>query len=107
MSDDPKNRIRELNDAFRRSLITDAPLGKLYATAGVASLGVHFRNQVIEAVAAFNAFTEDIDPSGAHDMIRVTVDGVIVWGKIDCYCSDDPDLGSAVSKLNCNSRLFD
>lgn len=94
MSDDTCDKIRKLNDAFRASLITAHPLGKLYATAGVAAHGADFQNRVIEAVVAFSVFTADIDPHGVHDMVRVTVDGIIVWGKIDLYDKADPDLGA-------------
>ena len=48
----------------------------------------------IAAIKAFDAFTNDIDPHNEHDMVRVTVDVVIVWAKIDYFSSDDPDLGS-------------
>ena len=27
-------------------------------------------------------------------MIRLVIDGIVVWAKIDCYAADDPDLGS-------------
>jgi Protein of unknown function (DUF3768) len=94
MSEDARHRIRELNDAFRASLITPNPLGKLYATAGVAARGAAFQNRVIEAVVACSVFTQDIDPHGTHDMVRVVVDGVTIWGKIDFYDKTDPDLGA-------------
>jgi Protein of unknown function (DUF3768) len=94
MSKQSHDRIRALNDAFRASLVTATPLGKLYATIGVASRGARFQVRVIEAVVAFDAFNTDIDPHREHDMIRVTVDDVIVWAKIDYYATSDPDLGS-------------
>ena len=89
-----KEKIAALNDAFRASLVTPAPLGRLYITDGVATRGKNFVNQVIEAVVAFDAFDVDIDPHGEHDMMRVIVDGRKVWAKIDYYSADDPDLGS-------------
>lgn len=89
-----RDRIRDLNDAFRASLITQTPLGKLYATAGIAAHGADFQNRAIEAVVAFSDFTEDIDPSRTHNMMCVTIDGIITWAKIDYYDKADPDLGA-------------
>ena len=94
MSDQATVRIRELNDQFRQSIGTASPLGKIYMTAGVVALGEPFGLRTIAAIKAFDAFTSDIDPHNEHDMVRVTVDAVIVWGKIDYFSSDDPDLGS-------------
>ena len=87
-------RICELNDAFRYSIGTATPLGKVYMTDGVASLGPAFGLKVIAGIKAFNAFAESIDPHKEHDMVRVTVDGTVVWAKIDYYDKADPDLGS-------------
>jgi hypothetical protein len=63
-------------------------------TSGVSAYGPAFTAKVIEAVVAFDTFDADIDPHGEHDMVRVIVDGVRVWGKIDYYSKADPDLGS-------------
>lgn len=94
MSDDKRARIRELNDAFRWSLVEPPVKGKLYMTAGIAEHGEPFGIRAVAAIALFDAFTEDIDPHGERDMIRVVIDGIIVWGKIDYYSKVDPDLGS-------------
>lgn len=94
MSDDNRQRIRTLNDAFRASLVTPRPLGKCYVTAGVNDHGPDFVAKALAAIVAFDAFTEDIDPHKEHDMVRVTIDAVVVWGKIDYFDKRDPDLGS-------------
>lgn len=94
MSDQVTARIRTLNDAFRQSIGTAALRGKLYMTAGVAAHGEPFGSKVIAAIKAFDAFTDEIDPHHEHDMVRVTIDDVTVWAKIDYYSTDDPDLGS-------------
>ncbi len=94
MSEETSRKIRSLNDTFRASLITPTPLGKLYATSGIAAHGTDFQIRAIEAVVAFSAFTDDIDPSQTHDMMRVVVDNIIVWAKIDFYDKADPDLGA-------------
>lgn len=93
-SGDTRTKVRLLNDAFRASLVTPKPSGKLYATAGIAAHGSDFRSRAIEAVVAFSDFTKDIDPSSTHDMMRVVIDDVIVWAKIDYYDKADPDLGA-------------
>ena len=94
MSDEKRARIRHLNDAFRWSLVEPPAKGKLYMTAGVASHGEPFGIRAVAAIALFDAFTEDIDPHGEHDMVRVTVDGTVIWAKIDYFSKADPDLGS-------------
>lgn len=94
MSDQTTARIRALNDEFRRSIGTASPLGKVYMTAGVVALGEPFGLRTIAAIKAFDAFTRDIDPHLEHDKVRVTIDAVIVWAKIDYFSADDPDLGS-------------
>ena len=88
------DKIRGLNDAFRASIITPNPLGKVYMTAGIQTHGEPFGMRTLVAIASFDAFTEDIDPHGEHDMIRVVVDDTIVWAKIDYYDKADPDLGA-------------
>ena len=93
MSDEKRDRIRDLNDAFRWSLVEPPAKGKLYMTAGVAAHGEPFGIRVVAAIALFDAF-KDLDPRGLHDMVRVMVDGVIVYGKIDYFAQADPDLGS-------------
>ena len=91
---DNSARICALNDAFRQSIGTPTPLGKVYMTDGVAAFGEPFGLKALAAIKAFDAFTEDIDLHREHDMVRVTIDGTIVWGKIDYYSTADPDLGS-------------
>jgi hypothetical protein len=99
MSDDTEfdNKVRALNDAFREDLVV-APekKGKCYMTASVAALGQPFGLRALAAVALAkgDAFTPEIDPNGTHDMIRIVIDGVIIWAKIDYYDKADPDLGA-------------
>ena len=60
-----RERIRELNDAFRKSL--NPTLGRTMLTAGVNSLPSDVCAMVIRKVATFDVFTEDNDPHGEHD----------------------------------------
>ena len=51
-SGDTRTKVRLLNDVFRASLITQKPLGKLYATDGIAAHGADFQIRAIEAIIA-------------------------------------------------------
>jgi hypothetical protein len=74
-------RIRHLNDAFRRSFSG----GKVMMTAGVAALPDSAREVVLEEVRKFAAFSGDNDPHGEHDFGSFEVDGRKVFWKIDYY----------------------
>ena len=60
-----RDRIRELNNAFRTSF--DAKLGQVMLTTGVNSLPSDVRAMAIRKTATFDAFTPDNDPHGEHD----------------------------------------
>lgn len=74
-------RVRALNNALRRSFIG----GRVMLTVGVAALPEDTRAAVLAAVRAFDAFDTDNDPHTEHDFGAVTVGGVRVFWKIDCY----------------------
>lgn len=74
-------RIRDLNDAFRRSFAA----GKLMITAGVAALSEELRAEVLNGVRTFEAFTVENDPHGEHDFGSLEVEGKKVFWKIDYY----------------------
>ena len=86
-------RIRALNDAFRRTFVG----GMVMITAGVEALPVEQRRMLLEKVRAFDAFTDDNDPHGEHDFGAVDEGGVRYFWKVDCYDratefgSPDPD----------------
>ena len=89
-----RERIRELNDAFRKTL--NPTLGRTMLTAGVTSLPSDVRAMVIRKVATFDAFTEDNDPHGEHDFGNFELAGHRFFFKLDYYDrklefgSDDP-----------------
>ena len=89
-----RERIRELNDAFRKTL--NPTLGRTMLTAGVTSLPSDVRAMVIRKVATFDAFTEDNDPHGEHDFGNFELAGRRFFFKLDYYDrklefgSDDP-----------------
>ena len=65
-ADDPRpsTRIRDLNDAFRRTFVG----GTVVITAGVEALPSDQRRSILAKVRAFDAFTEDNDP---HERARL------------------------------------
>jgi len=75
------DRIRELNDAFRRSLIG----GRVMLTTGVNALADDVKAKVLTAVRAFNDFDEGNDPHLEHDFLSVNVSGHEIFAKIDYF----------------------
>ena len=82
-----RDRIRELNDAFRKAF--DPTIGRVMLTAGVNSLDSDVRAMVIRKVATFDAFSADNDPHGEHDFGNFELAGRRFFFKIDYY---DPSL---------------
>ena len=82
-------RIRELNDAFRKSPWAgpDA-LGRTVVTAGIHAHGPEFVLKVLNAVAGFDNFSADNDPYGEHDFGNLSVDGEKIYFKIDYFDRD-------------------
>lgn len=82
-----RERIRELNDAFRKSF--DPKLGKALLTSGVNSLPGDVRAMAIRKTATFATFTSDNDPNGEHDFGNFEIAGQRFFFKIDYF---DPNL---------------
>jgi len=74
-------RIRALNDAFRRTFVG----GAVMITAGVEAMPLEQRRSLLEKVRAFDAFTDDNDPHGEHDFGAVDEGGVRCFWKIEYY----------------------
>jgi hypothetical protein len=74
-------RIRELNDDFRRTFVG----GAVMITAGVEAMPDDYRRSLLAKVRAFDSFTEDNDPHGEHDFGAVNEAGVRYFWKIDYY----------------------
>lgn len=74
-------RIRDLNDAFRRSFAG----GKVMMTAGVAAMTDEKRAEVFDQVRTFEVFNADNDPRGEHDFGNFEIDGRKLFWKIDYY----------------------
>jgi hypothetical protein len=74
-------RVRKLNDAFRRSFAG----GVVAVTAGVEALPRERRAALLAKVRAFDAFTEDNDPHGEHDFGLVECGDIRCLWKIEYY----------------------
>ena len=89
-----RDRVRELNDAFRKSLAPN--LGKVVMTSGVNALPSDVRAMAIRRTATFGAFSAENDPRGEHDFGSFELAGQRFFFKIDYYDSslevgsDDP-----------------
>ena len=65
-------RIADLNDKFRKSLVTG---GRTYMTAGVNAKGPEFVAKALIKVIAFDDFNADNDPHREHDFGSFELEG--------------------------------
>jgi hypothetical protein len=79
-----RDRIRMLNDAFRRSFMG----GTVVVTAGFESLSAERRHTILARIRAFDQFNEDNDPHGEHDFGLIEDGDVRCFWKIDYYDTD-------------------
>ena len=75
------DRIRELNDAFRRTLLG----GRVVMTAGIAAITSDVRAVIVRRVQFFNAFNQDNDPYEEHEFGNFEEYDYKVYWKIDYY----------------------
>ena len=89
-----RERIRDLNDAFRKTV--DPTLGKMMLTVGVSALPSDVRAMAIRKVVTYDAWSGDNDPHGEHDFGSFDLAGHKFFFKLDYYDSslefgsDDP-----------------
>ncbi|UGX94238.1 DUF3768 domain-containing protein [Bradyrhizobium barranii subsp. barranii] len=83
------DRIRELNDAFRRTFRG----GKVMMTSGVYELPDCVKAEALLQVARFSEFTADNDPHDEHDFGSFDLVGRKLFWKIDLY--EEPDVKDA------------
>jgi hypothetical protein len=81
---DKTARIRELNDAFRRTFVG----GRVMLTAGVDALPDADKAAVLAKVRTFDAFNGDNDPHREHDFVSFEHGGVKYLAKMDYYAAD-------------------
>jgi hypothetical protein len=75
------DRIRTLNDAFRRTFVG----GAVMITQGVEAMPLDQRRSLLQKIRSFDAFSEDNDPYAEHDFGAVDEAGVGCFFKIDYY----------------------
>lgn len=91
--------IKILNDAARRSFIAC----KVIITQGVQSL--NNLSRVLEAVRNYRSFDESNDPYGEHDFGSFSIDGQLLFWKINYYdidlqmASPDPTDPAATARV--------
>ncbi len=78
-------RIRDLNDAFRKSL--DPTLGRTMLTAGIDALPTDVRAMAIAKLITFDKFNVGSDPWHEHDFGSFELAERKFFFKIDCYDS--------------------
>jgi hypothetical protein len=74
-------RIRALNDAFRRTFVG----GMVLITAGVEAMPIDQRRALLAKVRAFDVFTDDNDPHREHDFGAIDEAGVRCFWKVEYY----------------------
>jgi hypothetical protein len=75
------DRIRTLNDAFRRTFVG----GAVMVTQGVEAMPLDQRRSLLQKVRSFETFSEDNDPHAEHDFGAVDEGGERFFWKIDYY----------------------
>ena len=70
-------RIRDLNDAFRRSFVG----GIVMITAGVEAMPLDQRRSLLHAVRSFETFNEDNDPIASTTLARSTCVARSIFGR--------------------------
>lgn len=75
-------KIRRLNDCFRRSMVFG---GTIVLTTGVAHLAPESLGELLRLVRAFNDFTPENDPHGEHDFGAIDFGSIRYFWKIDYY----------------------
>ena len=80
-----RERVRELNDGFRKTL--DPALGRVMLMAGVDALPSDVRAMAIRKVATFDNFAAGNDPHGEHDFGSFDLAGDKFFWKLDYYDS--------------------
>ena len=78
------DRIRELNDIFRKSFFG----GRVFITEGVRALGPDFESNCVEQVQTYSNFAEGDDPYNEHDFGVFRVQTRKCFWKIDYYDSE-------------------
>ena len=94
-------RIRELNDQFRRTYQG----GTVTMTSGINALPATVKSRILEKVRTFDAFSKKNDPHHEHDFGAFEEGGHKVFFKLDyydaemVYGSEDPTDPSMTTRV--------
>jgi hypothetical protein len=75
------DKIRDLNDSFRRTFIG----GAVVITSGVEAMSDDQRQSILAKVRFFDTFTADNDPHGERDFGTVEESDIRCFWKIDYF----------------------
>jgi len=81
MTESSTARIRDLNDAFRKTFAG----GKMVMSAGVTALPEMVKASALVKLAEFTDFTQEIDPHGEHDFCSFEHCNRTFFWKCDYY----------------------
>lgn len=81
MNTNHAERIRRLNDGFRRSFMG----GRVFLTEGIRALEDEQVRAILRQVRTFDAFTPDNDPYQEHDFGAFDEGGTRVFWKIEYF----------------------
>ena len=73
--------IATLNDNFRKTFTG----GQVLLTAGIDSMSMDDKTNILSRVRNFNEFTPDNDPYCEHDFFSIDYKGNKIFAKIDYY----------------------
>ena len=96
-----RDRVRDLNDQFRTTLIG----GRAVMTSGIAALDEKLIQRIVSAVSSFAAFDADNDPYHEHDFGALEIDGHKIFFKVEYYDtnleygSPDPSDASVTARV--------
>ena len=97
-----KERIRELNDAFRRTFQG----GRVMMTSGVYDLPECVKAEALIQMAKFSEFSAENDPHDEHDFGSFDLVGRKFFWKIDYYDKDLVNGSKDPSDPECTRRVL-
>jgi len=96
------DRIRQLNDAFRRTFVG----GAVMVTQRVEAMPLDQRRSLLQKVRSFDAFEEGNDPHQEHDFGSIDEAGIRCFFKIDYYDLDCAFASPDASDENLTRRVM-
>lgn len=96
------DKIRQLNDAFRRSFIG----GQVLLTQGIRALPEQDVVDIMIKVQRFHDFNRKNDPYQEHDFGKIEYKGINIFWKIDYYDKDNRFRSPDPSNPNRTNRVM-